>query len=87
MFDGKYKKNIKKHLQSNNLLYKKIAEGLEQQGLVEVLAVIYQELYLLKKQLMGSGVIEPEASYLLAEIYEEFEKQDREQNNTNSKLN
>ena len=86
MFDGKYEKNIKKHLQSENLLYKKIAEALNE-GIVEALAVIYQELYLLKKQLMTKGIIDPEASYLLAEIYEEFMKQDGEQNNTNSKLN
>jgi len=78
MFNNKYEKNIKKHLKSDNFLYAKIAEGLQKQGLVEVLAVIYQELYLLKKQLMSSGAIEPEVSYLLAEIYEEFEKQDRE---------
>jgi hypothetical protein len=39
---------------------------------------MYLELYQLKKQLMVKGVIEPEMGYLLGEIYESFEKHDKE---------
>lgn len=73
-----YKSSIRKSLKkSQQDLHKIIAKQLEKEGIVEVLAAIYLEMYYLKKQLMVKGHIEPEAAYLVGEVYEHFEKQDR----------
>jgi hypothetical protein len=75
------KKQIAKHkhiikeasvYDASNPLQQSIAKGIKEKGLVEALAIIYSELYILKKQLMSKGVIEPELNYLLGEVYETF---------------
>lgn len=66
-----YKSSIRKNLKRKQQdIHKVIAEKLDKEGIVEVLAGIYTELYLLKKQLMSKGTIEPEQAYLIGEIYE-----------------
>jgi len=71
-----YKTSIRKNLKGKDLC-KTIAERLRDEGIVEVIASMYLELYNLKVQLMNKGVIEPETAYLLGEIYEHFSEEDK----------
>ena len=73
-----YKSSVRRNLKrKQDDLLKKVAQALEKQGIVETIAATYLELYNLKKQLMAKRIIEPEASYLLAEIYESFEENNK----------
>lgn len=75
----KFKKETSKQIRfdSTSPLQVSIAEALQEKGQVEVLAIIYGELYDLKKQLMIKRTIEPEIGYLLGEIYETYQEFDK----------
>lgn len=68
-----------------NPLHVSILKGLQEKGQVEVLALIYSELYQLKRQLMLKGVIEHEIGYLLGEIYEAFQDFDKKAKSDSNK--
>lgn len=72
-------------LDPTNPLHISILKGLQEKGQIEVLALIYAELYQLKRQLMLKGVIDHEIGYLLGEIYEAFQEFDKKAKSDSNK--